>query len=260
MNFLETIIKEKKDFIEQRKRILSQEDINGRIKEPLEKSRFKDILAKSGTHLITEIKRASPSKGNLRPNLNIIDLAKIYEKVGIELISVLTEGKFFKGNINDLAKVKQNTKLSILRKDFIIDSYQIYEAKAYGADAILLIARILSNDQLKNFLNIAKSLKMDTVIEVHSEDDLERILKLDMEIVGINHRNLEDFSIDLKITEELLPKIPKDKIVISESGIESVLDIREFKRLAVDGILIGESLMREKNIEKKLKEFINAVR
>jgi len=260
MNFLETILKEKKDFIEQRKRILSQEDINGRIKEPLEKSRFKDILAKSGTRLITEIKRSSPSKGNLRPNLNIIDLAKIYEQEGIELISVLTEGEFFKGNIDDLAKVKQNTKLSILRKDFIIDSYQIYEAKAYGADAILLIARILSNDQLKNFLNIAKSLKMDTVVEVHSEDDLERILKLDVEIVGINHRNLEDFSIDLKITEKLLPKIPKNKIVISESGIESVLDIREFKRLAVDGILIGESLMREKNIEKKLKEFINAVR
>ena len=260
MNFLETIIKEKKDFIEQRKRILSQEDINGRIKEPLKKSRFKDILAESGTHLIAEIKRSSPSKGNLRPNLNIIDLAKIYEKEGIELISVLTEGKFFKGNINDLAKVKQNTKLSILRKDFIIDSYQIYEAKAYGADAILLIAKILSNNQLKNFFNIAKSLKMDTVIEVHSEDDLERILKLDVEIVGINHRNLEDFSMDLKITEKLLPQIPKNKIVISESGIESILDIREFKRLAVDGILIGESLMREKNIEKKLKEFIKAAR
>jgi len=261
-NFLETILKEKKDFVEQGKKVLSQDKLIYKINLLPTKSRFKNILGKPGMHLIAEIKRASPSRGDLRLDLNIIDIANIYEQEGIELMSVLTDEKFFRGNIDDLTKVKQNTKLSILRKDFIIDSYQIYEAKAYGADAILLIARILPKGQLEEFLKISKSLNMDVVVEVHSENDLEKILGLgqEVEIIGINHRDLEDFSIDLKMTEKLLPKIPKGKIVISESGIETVLDIREFKRLGVNAVLIGESLMREKDIKRKLNEFINATR
>ena len=262
MNYLETILKEKKDFVEQRKKILPQEKLIYKIKSLPSKSRFKDILGRPGMHLIAEIKRTSPSRGDLRPDLNIVDIANIYEQGGIELMSVLTDEKFFRGSIDDLAKVKQNTKLSILRKDFIIDSYQIHEAKAYGADAILLIAKILTTSQLKEFLEISKNINLDTVVEVHNENELGKILESnpDVKIIGINHRNLEDFSIDLKITEKLLPKIPKGKIVIAESGIESVLDIREFKRLGVKGILVGESLMREKDIRKKLNEFINAIK
>ena len=261
MNFLETILKEKRNFVEHRKEILPQEELFGKVKLPPNKYKFKDILEKPGTHLIAEIKRSSPSKGDLRSGLDIVDIASIYSKEGVELVSVLTEEKFFRGNIDDLVKVKQNTNLSVLRKDFIIDSYQIYEAKVFGADAILLIAKILSSSQLKEFLEISENLDMDAVVEVHSEDELESILDsgLNIKIIGINHRNLEDFRLDLKITERLLPKIPKDKLVIAESGIESVIDIRQFRRLGVNGVLVGESLMREKDIGKKVKEFVTSL-
>jgi indole-3-glycerol phosphate synthase len=261
MNFLETILTQKRDFIKRKKKELPQEKLESTIEFPLKQSRFKAILKKTGTHLIGEIKRASPSKGSLRPDLNILDIAGTYEREGIELVSVLCEENFFKGSLNDLAKVKQNTSLSILCKDFIIDSYQIFEAKNYGADAVLLIARILTKEELKEFLGIVKQLKMDAVVEIHNQGDLEKILPLaDVEIVGINHRDLEDFTIDLEITKELLPKIPKDKIVISESGIETASQIKKFKQLKVNGILIGESLMLARDIPQKLKEFSSALK
>lgn len=262
MNFLETILKQKRESLQQNKKVLPKEKLIKKFKSPLKKSIFKIVLEKPGTHLIAEIKRASPSKGDLRPDLDIVDIANIYEREGIELVSVLTEEKFFKGGLDDLAKVEQNTGLSILCKDFIIDSYQIYEAKLYGADAVLLIARILSEEKLKEFFSIARKLKMDAVVEIHNENDLEKILELRKEIgiIGINHRDLEDFSIDLKISQKLLPKIPRDKIVIVESGIESAAQIKMFKELKVNGILIGESLMRENDIAKKLKEFLSVLK
>ncbi|MBL7197557.1 MAG: indole-3-glycerol phosphate synthase TrpC [Candidatus Omnitrophica bacterium] len=262
MNFLQKILKEKKDLIEKRKKDHVEEELTDKIDLLIRKSRFKSILEEPGTHLIAEIKRASPSQGDLRPDLNIVDIASIYQREGIELISILTEEKFFKGKLDDLIKVKENTNLSILCKDFIIDSYQIREAKIHGADAILLIAKILSKDQLEEFLNVTKSFKMDAVVEVHNEVELEKVLKLgkDIELIGINHRNLDDFSIDLNITGKLLPKIPKQKIVIAESGIGSALEIRQFKKIGVNGILVGESLMREEDIVKRIKEFMSALK
>lgn len=261
MNFLGNILKEKKDYVEQRKKILPQTELLNRFKRPLRESQFKSILEKTGTHLIAEIKRASPSKGLIRSDLDAVQIANIYEQEGLELVSILTEEEFFKGSMDDLAKVREKTNLSILCKDFIIDSYQIYEAKLYGADAVLLITAILNDGQLKEFIGILKKLKMDAIVEIHNEEQLERALNFneDLEIIGINHRNLEDFSIDLEITERLLPKIPKDKIVIAESGIETATQIRKFRELGVNGVLIGESLMREKDIRGKLNEFVRAL-
>lgn len=260
MNFLDTILKEKKDAISKKKKNIPLEKILSGIKPPFSQSKFKSILKSPALHIIAEIKRTSPSKGDLNPDLNIIEVVKIYQEQGIELVSVLCEEKFFKGSFDDLVKIKQNTNLCVLCKDFIIDTYQIYEAKLYNADAILLIVRILSVEQLKEFLGLSNYLRMDTVVEIHSQDDLEKIKNIvrDIQIIGINRRDLEDFSIDLESSQRLLPKIPKDKIVIVESGIDSPQEIRHFKEIGVNGVLIGESLMKAKDIVGKLKEFKEA--
>lgn len=261
MNFLENILKEKQDCIAQKKKVLPQNKLIDKLKGHLKPSEFKHILEIPGTHLIAEIKRASPSKGDLRPDLDVIQIANIYRQQGVQLVSVIVEEKFFKGSLSDLLTVKLDTGLSLLCKDFVMDSYQIYEAKIYGADAILLIVAILSLEQLKEFICIAKELKMDSVVEVHNEDELNTVLKLGLgvEIIGINHRNLRDFSLDLKITEQLLPDIPEEKIVIAESGIASTLQIRKFRELGVNAILVGESLLREKDIARKVRELMDAL-
>ncbi|MDD5617497.1 MAG: indole-3-glycerol phosphate synthase TrpC [Candidatus Omnitrophica bacterium] len=260
MNFLETIIKEKNNLIKQKKINLSQKELIDKVKAITSKPRFKQILEKPSFHLIAEIKRASPSKGDIRKDLDVVKIAKIYEDEGVELVSVLTEEKFFKGDIEDLSKVKENTKLSILCKDFIIDQYQIYEAKLYGAEAVLLIARILSKKQLREFIGVAKGIGIDTLVEIHDEGDLAKIIDLDAGVIGVNHRNLEDFSVDLKVSEKLLPKIPKDKITIAESGIESAEEIKSFKKMGFNAVLIGESLMRQQDLSTKLREFLSAAR
>lgn len=259
MNFLQEIIEAKKVFVEKQKNIQAKDEFPG---VSIGKSRFKNILEKPGMHLIAEIKRASPSKGDLRPNLNVIDISSTYERGGIELISVLTEEKFFKGSLDDLVKVKKNTSLSILCKDFVIDEIQIHLAKAHGADAILLIAKILTNIQLKELLNITKKLQMDAVVEVHDEVELDRVLELgsDVNIIGINHRNLENFRIDLNTSAKLLPKIPSTKLVIAESGINSAEEIRQFKELCVNAVLVGESLMTHQDIAGKIREFTAALK
>lgn len=257
MNFLKTIVKEKQDFVAKRKSIVSEEKLIAQFKDALSPSRFKSVLRKPGIHLIAEIKRASPSKGDLRPELDVAQMAKLYEENGVELISILAEEKFFKGSLDDIKTAKKQTELPILCKDFIIDSYQIYEAKLHGADAILLIAALLNNEQISEFIDIARSVQMDSVVEVHSEEELKRVLELgsELDILGINHRNLGDFSVDTTLTEKLTPHFNADQLVIAESGIESAQQIKKFDELGMDGVLIGESLMREKDIAGKLKEF-----
>lgn len=262
MNFLEAIVKKKRDNLIQRKRIVSEKQLIAQLRDTLAKSRFKSILQKPGIQLIAEIKRASPSKGDLRPDLDIAEMAMLYEKHGVELVSVLCEEKFFKGSLDDIKKVRQRTGLSILCKDFIIDSYQIYEAKLSGADAVLLIAAILDNEQIAELIDVARSLEMDSVVEVHSERELKCVLELgsDLEIAGINHRNLEDFSVDTAITEKLMPYFGAAHLVISESGIDSAEQIKKLDELGVDGALIGEALMVAENIAAKVDEFVKATR
>lgn len=261
MNFLETIVTGKKDTIAKRKRLVPEAKLIAQFGDRLIPSRFKEILRKPGIRLIAEIKRASPSKGELRADVDVVEIATLYEKGGVEMVSILAEEKFFKGSLVDIASARKHTSLSILCKDFFIDSYQIYEAKLAGADAILLIAAILDNEQIQDFIDVAASLAMDAVVEVHSEKELKRILELgsDIEVVGINHRNLEDFSIDTTMSEKLIGYFGADHLVIAESGIESAEQIKKLDEIGIDGVLVGEALMRENDIALKLKEFTSVI-
>ncbi|OGJ50198.1 hypothetical protein A2335_02825 [Candidatus Peregrinibacteria bacterium RIFOXYB2_FULL_32_7] len=207
------------------------------------------------TSIIAEIKKASPSEGVICKNFDHLEIAKIYEKYA-QAISILTDEKFFQGSLNYLKDISKFSKLPLLRKDFIIDEYQIYESRLFGADAILLIANILTLQQIKKFIKIAKSLKMDCVVEIHDEKDLQKVLEAKVEIIGINNRNLKTFKIDLNTTINLSKKIRKiDKAkritLITESGLCSKKDLQKLS-LFVDSALIGTVFMKAKNLERKL--------
>lgn len=208
--------------------------------------------------LIAEVKFASPSKGLIyKGKVNAEEagkIAKIYEKNGASAISVLTDEKYFKGSFEYLKKVKKVTRnVPILCKDFIVNEYQIFKAREYGADAILLIAKLLSVVQMQKFLEVARGLGMECLVEIHNEEELEKVLKTDAKIIGINNRNLSDFTIDLETTNKLVNKIPKDKIIVAESGISSREDLNKLDK-RVRTILVGSALMSSKNIINKIHE------
>ena len=177
---------------------------------------FKDALSKNKLNLIAEIKRNSPSKNIQKKEFNIKKIIDIYNKYA-DAVSVLTDNKFFSGSLDDMKEVSNLTNLPILRKDFIIDEYQIHEARFYNADAILLIASILSEEQIKHFIDIAHGYKMNCLVEIHTEDELDEVLQTKAQIIGINNRNLDTLEIDLNTTIDLMDKIPPDKIIVSES-------------------------------------------
>jgi indole-3-glycerol phosphate synthase len=220
---------------------------------------FYEALRNGGNNgaraLIAEVKFASPSKGKIYKGKIGADaamkIAKLYEKCGASAVSVLTDDKYFKGSFQYLKKVKEVTKNApILCKDFIVSEYQIFKAREYGADAILLIAKLLSESQLKQFLCVSKSLGMGCLVEIHNEEELEKVLKTDAKIIGINNRNLSDFTIDLETTNRLVKKIPRDKIIVAESGISSREDLKKLDK-RVRAVLVGSALMSSKNINKK---------
>ncbi|MFH1386782.1 MAG: indole-3-glycerol phosphate synthase TrpC [bacterium] len=208
--------------------------------------------------LIAEIKKASPSAGLLIKKLDPTALAKAYAKAGATAISVLTDEKFFQGKLADLKTARAATNLPVLRKDFVIDEAQIYEASQAGADAILLIVRILTEEQLIAFIKLAKSLKLAALVEVHNEEEARRAIKAGAEIIGINNRDLDTLAVDVKTTLRILDNVPelKDKIVISESGINSNEEVRALKACGVRGILVGESLLRAPDPAAKIKELL----
>lgn len=205
-------------------------------------------------HLIAEVKKASPSKGVLRTDFNPIEIAKIYEESGADAISVLTDRHFFQGDLEYLRQIHETVPLPLLRKDFIFDSYQIYEARAFGASAILLIVALLEDSQLKDFLALARDLTLDCLVEIHTRQELDRALPLEAPILGINNRDLNTFHTDLATTFTLIPHIPQDRIIISESGIHCREDVLALKMAGVHGILVGESLMKSPDIKTKIKE------
>ena len=204
---------------------------------------FEGALNGSGLSIIAEVKKASPSKGIIDPDFDPIRTALKYEKYGVDAISVLTEKKYFLGNDENIKKVKEKASMPILRKDFIIDKYQIYQSIALGADAILLIASVLK-DKLKSYYELATSLGLHCLIEVHDRAEIELSLECDCKIIGINNRNLNNFHVDIHTTEKLMKYIPSDKIVVSESGISSIADIKYLKSIGASAVLIGESFMR----------------
>lgn len=224
----------------------------------LPRSLEKALTGKKGIKIIAEIKKASPSRGVIKPDLDPAFTAVQYEKGGADAISVLTEKKFFLGDDDFLRIVKKATSCCpVLRKDFIIHEYQIYQAKALGADALLLIVAVLG-DKTGYFYKKAQSLGLDCLVEVHDERELDAALDAGVRIIGINNRNLKDFSVDLKTCERLIGRIPEGIIKISESGIKTANDVRYLKSVGVDGILVGETLMKSKNVCRDLAAFKEA--
>ena len=206
--------------------------------------------------VIAEVKKASPSAGIIREDFDYVAIAREYESSGAAAISVLTDKEFFKGDLKYLAEIKGGVKIPLLRKDFIIDPYQIYEAGAAGADAILLIARLLTKEQIDSFLAISRNLGMECLVEIHDRAELDKILETESEIIGINNRDLHTFQTDLNTTLRLCPLIPGEKVIVSESGIKTRADVRRLENAGVDAILIGETLMRSSNISSKMKELL----
>lgn len=205
--------------------------------------------------LIAEIKKASPSAGIIRPEFDLIQIAEIYEQSGANAISILTDEKFFSCKLEYLAEVRAQVFLPLLRKDFIIDEYQIYESAIAGADAILLIVAALDDIQLRDFAQLAqKEVGLYALIEVHTQQELDRALKIEPEIIGINNRDLKTFQVDLEITEQLVKEIPKDCIIVSESGFKTRDDVLSMQSVGIDALLIGETFMKSQDISLKIKE------
>lgn len=220
---------------------------------------FKEAISSGeGLNLIAEIKKKSPSsKRNFFRKLDTAGIAVIYKSGGAKAISVLTDKKFFSGNLLHINEVKRAVDLPVLRKDFILDEYQVYESRYFGADAILLIARILSVEEIKSFMLLGKKIGMDAIVEVHDENDLEKALLADPDIIGINNRDLDTFEVSIENTFRLIPKIPKGIIKVSESGIKSLEDIARFKKIGVNAVLIGGAFLEASDICGKIKELMS---
>lgn len=251
------IIEAKKKEIEIAKERLPLSKIQEKLLVMPSQRSFKQAISKEREiALIAEIKRASPSAGLLRRDFDPLKIAQIYRAYGASAISVLTDEKFFRGELSYIDLVKKEVYLPILRKDFIIDRYQIYESKLFGADAVLLIADLLSRTELFHFSEISRELGMDAVVEVHNEEDLGKALSAESGIIGINNRNLHNFEVDIEVTSNLIKSIPDGKIIISESGIKTYEDIMFLKSLGVNAVLIGEAFMRSDDIGLKVRELM----
>jgi indole-3-glycerol phosphate synthase len=216
---------------------------------------FKKNISRPGQiNLIAEIKKASPSAGVIRKDFNVEAIAKIYADHKAAAISVLTEDKYFLGKPEDILTVTKRVNLPVLTKDFIISDGQIYEAKANGAAAVLLIVAILDDSELGGLLNIAREFGLDCLVEVHDEKELDRAMKAGAEIIGVNNRDLKTLDVNFKTSERLIPRIPGDKVIVAESGLRTHDDIRRVKDLGAHAVLIGETFMRAKNIGGKIDE------
>jgi indole-3-glycerol phosphate synthase len=207
--------------------------------------------------IIAEVKKASPSKGIIREDFDPIVISQAYENGGADALSILTEPHFFKGDKEYLGNIRRYTSIPLLRKDFIIDKYQLVEALAYGADFALLIAKALSRKELKELVSYALHLGLEVLVEIHDKKDLIKAIFAGANIIGINHRNLETFEMDMSLTQKLVPLIPNSKIIVAESGITNHETVVELSRMGADAFLIGEHFMRQNDITKAVKELKN---
>lgn len=242
--------------IEQKKRLVSLTDIKKQA-EGLDKNNafaFEKAINKQDISFICEVKKASPSKGIIAENFNCLEIAKEYEQAGADALSVLTEPNFFLGSDEYLHEIQKEVSIPVLRKDFTIDEYQIYEAKALGASAVLLICSLLNTDILREYILICSELGLSALVEAHDETEVESALKAGARIVGVNNRNLKDFSVDINNSLMLRKYVPENILFVAESGIKTAKDVQMLRQANVNAVLIGETLMRSGNKQKALDE------
>jgi len=253
---LDKILADKRYEVMQTKRRVPLSALKERIaqQKPFD---FAAALRGKSLKLIAEVKKASPSRGVLCPDFKPVEIAKIYARHGAAAISVLTEVNYFQGSLEHLRAIRQEVNIPLLRKDFLFDDYQIYESAAYGADAILLIMAILSQEQCEEMLLLSRNLHLSCLVEVHNEDELFKALFAGAEIIGINNRDLGTFKVDTNTTRRLRLLIPQEQIVVSESGINNKADIKKMKECKVNAVLVGEALVTAADIPARMKELMS---
>jgi indole-3-glycerol phosphate synthase len=256
MNILDKIVADKRIEVDLRKSLIPTKQLEQSVLFERETVSLANKLRKSPTGIIAEHKRRSPSKSVINHNLNVFDVAKGYENAGVCGMSVLTDGKYFGGSLDDLLIARASCNLPLLRKEFIIDEYQLLEAKAYGADVILLIAAILTKTEIKQFSEFAKSLNLDVLLEVHNETELHKSIMPSLDMLGVNNRNLKTFDVSLETSKSLSQLIPNDFVKVSESGISNIEAIKELQPYGYQGFLIGENFMKTDNAGESAKQFI----
>jgi indole-3-glycerol phosphate synthase len=258
MTKLDDLVDAARQTVHERSRAVPIEDLHSRLEGRTEDRPFKEALVRPGLSVIAEFKRRSPSAGEIRPGAEVADMVSAYERGGAAALSVLTEDGGFGGSVEDLQEARSASGLPILRKDFVVDLYQLAEAAVYGADAVLLIVAALDPNDLATLYEEAHGLDLDTVVEVHDEADLEVALDLDVDVIGINNRNLRDFSVDTETTAALIIDVPAGKTVVAESGYTSREQVEELDRIGVDAVLIGEALMRSDDPERAVLSLTDA--
>src|SRR5579859_2032892 len=258
--FLERIVTQTRSDLEQRKRELPLEEVRARAAaQPAPRDLLQVFKDRSRVHLIAEVKRASPSKGLLAPHLDPVELARTYEANGASAISVLTEPHFFLGAPEYLTAIKEAVSIPVLRKDFIVDDYQVYEARAWGADGILLICALLDDEQLRHLHQTASSLHMRCLVEVHSRAEAQRAIDAGAVIIGVNSRDLVTFEMNPYLIGELRQLIPNDRVIVAESGIHSAADARRLARYDVQAMLVGESLVISNDTPKQMQQLLHEI-
>jgi len=250
----EQLIAAARDGVDRRREQMPQADLEQRLQRRGEDRPFDEALVRPGLSLIAEFKRRSPSAGEIAAGAEVAGQVGAYERGGAAALSVLTDEAHFGGSLEDLRAARAACDLPILRKDFIVDPYQLYEAAVHGADAVLLIVRALEDEQLRELYDVAGRIDLDCLVEVHDGEELERALALDVDVVGINNRNLDEGVVDVATTFELMPDVPAGKTVVAESGISSRAELEELERVGVDAVLIGSALMSAPDPEALARE------
>lgn len=255
MNILEQLAAYAEERCKAAKNKISLEEIKAQAQAlPKGNFAFENALKKPDISFICECKKASPSKGLIAPDFPYLQIAEEYEAAGADCISVLTEPKWFLGSNEYLREIAANVKIPCIRKDFTVDEYMIYEAKLLGASAVLLIAAILSEHQIKDYIKICDNLGLSALVEAHNEHEAETALRSGARIIGVNNRNLKDFSVDTNNSQRLRAMIPRDVLFVSESGVKSAADVNALREIGADAVLIGETLMKADDKKQKLNE------
>ena len=262
MDFLENIVASKREAVAAQKKLVSPATVQAVLDGKLEPSRFLEKIQTNTCHLIAEVKKASPSAGVLREDFDGVALAQAFEKGGASAISVLTEEEFFQGSLWLFDRIRAAVKVPLLRKDFVIDTYQLYESKLHGADAVLLIAAALSAGTLSQFVHLCQRLKLDALVEIHDTDEVQKAVDAGATLIGVNARNLRDFSVQLEMLPILVNRIPSRCAIVCESGIKNIADAEFVKKIGrrVRALLVGEALMRARDPEGLVRQFTWALR